>query len=101
MRNEKKKTQEKLAEEANVSHNHIGNIELAKTSVTIDLLSKIAVALGTTTEELVSHSEHLAEKETSDVLVDIVDKVASRSYEEQKDILNIIINYINGVDRKR
>lgn len=45
-------SQEKLAEEAELSRNYIGNVERAEYEVTVKALSQIAKALRTTVHEL-------------------------------------------------
>lgn len=49
-------SQEKLAELSDISPNHIGNIERAESSPTIELLKKVADGLGISIVDLVNVS---------------------------------------------
>ena len=49
-------SQEKLAELADISPNHVGNIERVKSSPTIEMLNKIAKGLGISVVDLVNVS---------------------------------------------
>ena len=66
-RNDKKMTQQVLAEMVNAGEGHVSNVENANTSVSLPLLASIAEALDVTVDELIIDS--YPEKKRSDIMI--------------------------------
>lgn len=85
VRNEKKMTQQVLAEMVNAGEGHISNIENANTSVSLPLLASIATALEVTIDDLIIDS--YPEKKKSDIMVKQVEMLIETCDSGEKEIV--------------
>ncbi|WP_010677017.1 helix-turn-helix domain-containing protein [Bacillus timonensis] len=94
MRDERKWSQAKLAEEAGISENYISDIENnARPGASLGMYKKIADALGISLPQL------LLDNDVSDVLDSIILLLADRPLDVQENVLELIEVYLKGLDR--
>lgn len=92
IRNEKKLSQEKLADLADLHPSHMGQIERGERNASIDTLAKIVNALDITFEELFKFADVTRQCKENDVLVEIVSTLGKRDIADQQFALNILKN---------
>ena len=68
-RNEKEMSQEKLAEELNISRNHVSDIECGKAHPSLALIALIADSLDTTVSELMAKEETSEDGKASSIIM--------------------------------
>lgn len=100
IRKEKGINQEELAYLSGLSDTYIGQVERGEKNITVDSLSKIAASLEISLEELFRFSESLSHLTNKEVLIQIVDKLYSRSIDEQEEILKIVDTVLALIDKK-
>ncbi|MFS0864557.1 helix-turn-helix domain-containing protein [Fredinandcohnia sp. 179-A 10B2 NHS] len=99
LRNEKKWSQQKLAEEAGISETYMGEIERAEKSASLDVLVRIANALNIPTSHLLSKAEELSAIENSEALTTIIDLLKDRPIAVHEDILKHTLIQLGAIDR--
>ncbi|WP_169891053.1 helix-turn-helix domain-containing protein [Litchfieldia alkalitelluris] len=97
-RKKKKWSQADLAEKVGVSNTFMGNIERGEKPFSLETLEKIATVLGITLYELLIHAEDLGKAQQSEVLTEIIDKLAYRPALEQKSALKMIDHLLDTID---
>jgi len=95
LRNKYKWSQEDLAHKANINRTYIGQIERGEKSATIDSLEKICNAFDITLEELFKYLQSAAEYKDNATLCSIITILSSLSVENQKVVLDIIVNLLH------
>jgi transcriptional regulator with XRE-family HTH domain len=89
-RKEQGLTQEELAEKSGLHSTYIGKVERNEKGITIETLIKITDALGITVEELFRYLQPNKQNQDEDIMYQIVNKLQSKSVEQQKKILSLI-----------
>ncbi|WP_077618297.1 helix-turn-helix domain-containing protein [Bacillus sinesaloumensis] len=99
LRKKRKWTQHELAEKVGISYTYMGEIERAETNATHHVLEKIAHVFEIPVADLVQYTEILNKIENTQILVEIIEMLSSRSLEVQNDAKKFIEIYLNGLDR--
>ncbi|MBX4151849.1 helix-turn-helix transcriptional regulator [Paenibacillus sp. FSL W7-1279] len=83
-------SQEELASKAEVHETYIGKLERSEKVCSIVVLNKIANALDLSMVEFFNYIQPVSEEASKSTLAEIVNKLRSRSENEQKKILKVI-----------
>ncbi|NEN80797.1 helix-turn-helix domain-containing protein [Paenibacillus elgii] len=83
-------SQEELANKAGVHETYIGKLERAEKVCSVGILAKITDALDLSMVEFFSYVQPVGGEEKESTLVEIVNRLRSRSVSEQKKILKVI-----------
>jgi len=87
-------TQEQLAEDINISHPHIGQIERGESGTSLEVLINIANRLGVTVDYLLSDSIENDDEYLRSLWVRLV---KNRSEKEQEMIISVVKTIVNGL----
>lgn len=101
MRKERNWTQEKLAEEANVSTNHVGNVERADKSVSLHTLDKVAKALNTSLEELSSGTTSASKKILPETQATLLHMFSKQTHEDQQNAIRLLNIFFDSINKKK
>ena len=88
-------TQEQLAEDVNVSHPHIGQVERGESGISLEALIAISNRLGVTVDYLLSDYIKNEDEYLRQLWLRLV---KNRSEKEQEMIINVVKAIINGLD---
>lgn len=84
-------SQEQLALRADINASYMGQVERGEKNPTIDVLSKIASALGTPLEKLVQIDEQTEQRKSSNVVFDkIAHQLNGMSLKEQEAVYKFV-----------
>lgn len=89
-RKQKGMSQEELAHLANIHESYVGKLERAEKVCSVDVLVRVAGALGVSLIEFFRYVQPEGGESEDTTLGQIVDRLRSRSVEEQKKVLRVI-----------
>ncbi|MEH7379102.1 helix-turn-helix transcriptional regulator [Bacillus sp. JJ1533] len=89
-RTEKKLKQERLAELADITTKHLGEIERAETNVSLVTLERICQALEISPSQLFTPYEDVKHIKNPQILLSLIDLLENKPIELQKDLLKIM-----------
>ena len=88
-------TQEKLAEDVNVTPPHIGQVERGERGISIEILIAISNRLGVTVDYLLSDYLENEDEYLRQLWIKLM---KNRTKKEQEMILNVVNAIVNGLD---
>lgn len=92
-------TQEKLAEQVDVTDSYIGQIERGERSLSLETLVKISNILGVTIDYLLGDSVKIEDKELYAELLQILNKRSSGEKRMALDIVKLMFNHIDNLKK--
>ncbi len=90
-------TQEKLAEDINLSPAYVGQIERGERSVTLDKLVKISNRLGVTVDYLLAYSVPLHDDTSYQVFAQLMDGRSEKEKALAINIIKLMFGYLDEV----
>ncbi|THE09925.1 XRE family transcriptional regulator [Bacillus timonensis] len=103
-RTQKKLKQEKVAELADITTKHLGEIERAETSVSLEILERICNALEISPAQLFTDYEDVKQEKNTQILLSLKDLLENKPIDLQKDLLQImkvLIKILEGFRLRR
>jgi transcriptional regulator with XRE-family HTH domain len=89
-RNERKLSQEELADLANIHRTYVGQLERGEKNVTLGTIEKVTEALGVSLEDLFRFIHTATEDQDNFTLHQIINRLQGRSLEDQKTVLRLL-----------
>lgn len=89
-------TQEKLAEDINVSSNYIGLIERGERTATLDTIVNIANRLGVTVDYLLKDSINSMDKSSEKLWMQLMNNRSEKEKEMVVNMLKVMFSYIDN-----
>ncbi|WP_438824656.1 helix-turn-helix domain-containing protein [Bacillus sp. JJ1521] len=100
-RTEKKLKQERLAELAEITTKHLGEIERAETNVSLEILERICNALEISPAQLFTPYEEVKHVKNPQILLSLIDLLENKPIEIQKDLLKMMKILIKLLEHRR
>lgn len=88
-------TQEKLAEDIDISNSYMGQIERGERSLTLGTLVKLVNRLGTTIDYLLSDSVQIEDKQLIKQMLRLMEGRTSKEKKMALDLIKVMFNHLD------